>query len=101
MHDKHNDHDDDPPHIHETHPAIVKRLKRAAGHLSKIISMIESHRSCLELAQQLHAVENAIANAKKTLIHDHIDHCLDESVRAKGHEAREAMDEFKEITKYL
>ena len=33
-----------------------------------------------ELAQQLHAVESAIANAKRELIHDHIEHCLGEDV---------------------
>ena len=87
--------------VHQTHPAIIKRLKRAAGHLSSIITMLETERSCLELAQQLHAVESAIANAKKTLIHDHIDHCLDESVRSDGAASRKSLEEFKEITKYL
>lgn len=88
-------------HLHEAHPAIVKRLKRATGHLNTIITMIESHRPCLELAQQLYAVENAIANAKRTLIHDHIDHCLDASVAENQAESRSALKEFKEITKYL
>jgi hypothetical protein NreA len=88
-------------HLHETHPAIVKRLKRANGHLNKIISMIEGRRPCLELAQQLFAVENAIANAKRTLIHDHIDHCLDASVSEDHAGSTEAIKEFKEITKYL
>ena len=41
-----------------------------------MIAMIESARPCLEIAQQLQAVESAIRAAKKTLIHDHIDHCL-------------------------
>jgi DNA-binding FrmR family transcriptional regulator len=34
--------------------------------------MIEEGRPCLELAQQLQAIENAIDNAKKALIHDHV-----------------------------
>ena len=96
-------HDQDRSHhhpLHESHPDIVKRLKRAAGHLQTIISMIEEHRGCLELAQQLHAVEKAICNAKKTLIHDHIDHCLDESI-GEGHSNSKSLEEFKEITKYL
>ena len=88
-------------HVHETHPEIVKRLKRATGHLQTVISMIESHRPCLELAQQLHAVEKAIANAKKTLIHDHIDHCLDETVHGEKPGLDDSLDEFKQIAKYL
>ncbi len=100
-HDHDDGHDHDHPHLHKTHPAVVKRLKRVVGHLNTVISMIEARRPCVELAQQLHAVESAVASAKKTLIHDHIDHCLDESVHLKGRAAHEAIDEFKEITKYL
>ncbi len=48
--------------------------------MRSIIAMIESARPCLEIAQQLQAVESAIRAAKKTLIHDHIDHCLDQAV---------------------
>jgi DNA-binding FrmR family transcriptional regulator len=55
----------------------------------------------LDLAQQLHAVEKAIANAKKTLIHDHIDHCLEQSVSGSDKDARVSIREFKEISKYL
>ena len=88
-------------HIHETHPEVIKRLKRAAGHLNQIITMVETQRSCLELAQQLHAVEHAIANAKTALIHDHIDHSLEESLGPVPATSRKSLQEFKEITKYL
>jgi uncharacterized protein len=84
---------------HASHPAIVKRLKRAEGHLRAIIGMIEDGRRCLDLAQQLHAVESAVSNAKHELIHDHIEHCLDAPGSAlKG---RAALNELKAITKYL
>lgn len=89
------------PRIHESHPEIVKRLKRAEGHLRNIVEMMESNRSCLDVAQQLHAVERAVHAAKKALVHDHIDHCLERSVTAAGPGASMALHEFKEITKYL
>ncbi len=88
-------------HRHETHPEIVKRLKRAEGHLKSIIAMIEDGRPCLDLAQQLHAIENAIANAKRELIHDHVDHCLDAAVMSNGKPAKAALAEFKTLSKYL
>ena len=88
-------------HLHETHPDIVKRLKRAAGHLESVIEMIEAERPCLDIAQQLQAVESAIAKAKHTLIHDHLDHCLDNAGGAAPREQRALVDEFKQITKYL
>lgn len=85
--------------VHETHPQILKRLKRAEGQVRSIAAMIESGRPCLEIAQQLQAVESAIRAAKKTLIHDHIDHCLDEA--ADGRAARASIEEFKTVAKYL
>jgi hypothetical protein NreA len=88
-------------HQHQTHPDVIKRLKRAAGHLAGVIEMIEAGRPCLDLAQQLQAVESAIANAKRTLIHDHLDHCLETMVGAVARDQRAPIDEFKQITKYL
>jgi DNA-binding FrmR family transcriptional regulator len=89
------------PHRHATHPDIVKRLKRADGHLRGIIEMIDGGRSCLDIAQQLHAVEKAVAQAKKTLIQDHLDNCLEEAMGPLPRERRRPIEEFKEITKYL
>ena len=86
---------------HETHLEIVKRLKRAEGHLRSIIDMIGAGRSCLDIAQQLHAVEKAVGQAKKTLIQDHLDHCLEGVVGPLARDQRRSIDEFKEITKYL
>lgn len=84
---------------HASHPAIVKRLKRAEGHLRSTIEMFAQGRSCLELAQQLHAVESAVAKAKHEMIHDHIEHCLDEPEGSLSGAA--ALKELKAITKYL
>ncbi|MBL8398624.1 MAG: metal-sensing transcriptional repressor [Candidatus Accumulibacter sp.] len=86
---------------HASHPEIIKRLKRAEGHLRGIVTMLEDGRGCLEIAQQLQAVEKAIANAKKTLVHEHIDQCLDQAVRDAAQRPEETIREFKELTKYL
>lgn len=88
-------------HLHRTHPETIKRLKRAEGHLRSVIDMIAAGRPCLDLAQQLHAVEKAIGQAKKTLIQDHLDHCLDDVVESLPLKRRRTLDEFKQIAKYL
>ena len=88
------------PRLHTSHPAIVKRLKRAAGHLSTVIGMIEAGRPCVDLAQQLHAVEAAVGAAKKALIHDHIEHCL-EAPEDGGQDSKATLEELKTLTKYL
>jgi len=88
-------------HIHPGHPAVIKRLKRAAGHLQNVVGMLEAERECLDVVQQLHAVERAIAAAKKALIHEHLDHCLDHAVDHSTPNVRTALAEFRDITKYL
>ncbi len=86
---------------HQTHPAIIKRLKRAEGHLRSIVVMMEEGRPCTDLAQQLHAVEKAVGSAKRELIHDHVDHCLADGVSGDAKAARAALAEFKALSKYL
>ena len=84
--------------MHKTHPLIIPRLKRAEGHLRSVIAMIEQGKPCLHLAQQLHAVEAAVAKAKKELIHDHIEHCLEDG---QGLDVKVALGELKQLAKYL
>ena len=85
---------------HDSHPDVIKRLKRANGHLASVIKMIEEGRPCVELAQQLFAVESAITNAKRELIQDHIEHCLGEDIH-EGHDANTTLSEFKILARYL
>ena len=84
--------------LHTSHPTIIARLKRASGHLTSVISMLEAQRPCIDIAQQLQAVEAAITKAKRELINDHIQHCLE-----PGHaqEATTALDELRQIAKFL
>ena len=86
---------------HTTHPDIIKRLKRAVGHLESVIAMLEQGRGCLDIAQQMQAVESAVGNAKKSLVHDHIDHCLENAVREGGQSPAATIREFKAIARYL
>ncbi len=82
---------------HASHPDIIKRLKRAHGHLASILTMFEDGRPCVDLAQQLQAVESAITKAKRELIHDHIEHCLDHDKA----DQKQSLRELKQLAKYL
>ena len=63
--------------------------------------MIESERTCMDIAQQLHAVEKAVGAAKKLIIYDHLDHCLEGIVGSGPVDMHVSLAEFKDITKYL
>ena len=63
--------------------------------------MLVEGRTCLDVAQQLQAVENAIHQAKKILIQDHLDHCLEDLLGSVDKDQQNSIKEFKEITRYL
>jgi DNA-binding FrmR family transcriptional regulator len=85
---------------HASHVEVGNRLKRNLGHLRKVIEMLEDGRPCAELAQQLHAVERAITAAKRTLIQDHIDHCLSARPDTEDDHLKRVED-LRNITRYL
>ena len=63
--------------------------------------MFEAGRPCVDLAQQIYAVENALNNAKRKLIQDHIEHCLGDGMREGEVGPDVALGEFKALAKYL
>jgi len=76
-------------------------MRRATGHLQTIAGMIESGRDCADVAQQLHAVIRALEAAKSALIHDHIEHCLEDAIGPVSREQRVTIEDFKKISRYL
>jgi len=87
--------------IHGSHPEIINRLKRASGHLNKVIGMIEAGKPCPEVAQQLHAVVKALESAKGTYVQDHIEHCIDDRLGAERADVKVLLRELKDVSKYL
>lgn len=75
---------------------IIKRLRRAEGHLRAINAMFTAQRSTLDIARQLSAVEAAITQAKELLIHDRVQHCIDQRDTTGG-----ALRELTQLTKFL
>lgn len=80
---------------------LINRLKRASGHLAKILKMVEENRDGLETAQQLQAVVSALDKAKAVLVQDHIEHHLEDIVGPLSREAREKLGRLSELAKYL
>jgi len=86
---------------HASHPEIVRRLKQAHGQIAAILKMFDEGRSCLELAQQIQAVESVVHSAKRSLIQDHMEHCLGDAAARDELSAKEALREFKTLSNYL
>lgn len=84
---------------HQTHPAVLKRLARAIGHLQAISRMIEEHKTCPEVLQQMSAVLASIESARKVFLEDHIRGCIVEAVRKR--KVDEALEELQRVLSFL
>ena len=72
---------DNHAHIHENQKAVVNRLARAIGHLSKVKRMVEEGEDCVDVLVQLAAVRSAIDNTGKVILNDHLRHCMVDAVQ--------------------
>ena len=85
-------------HTHANTRAVVNRLARAIGHLSKVKRMVEDDCDCSEVLIQLAAVRAAIDNAGKEILQEHIAHCIVDAVEEGDDDAIfdlcEAIDKF-------
>jgi uncharacterized protein len=86
---------------HTNSPELLKRLRRAEGHLSSVVHMVVKGRDGLAVAQQMQAVIKALEKTKQMLILDHIDHHLGEVTGPLPPEVQRKIAEFRDITKYL
>lgn len=67
------------PHPHAEHQqtdAVVRRIKRAEGHLAAVRRMVEEGRDCPEILIQLSAVRAALDATAKLVLADHVESCL-------------------------
>ena len=71
---------------HEHTRAVLNRLSRATGHLNAIKKMVEEGRDCSEILIQIAAVRSEITNTGKTILKDHLDHCVIKAVRENDEE---------------
>jgi DNA-binding FrmR family transcriptional regulator len=55
---------------------VLKRLRRAQGQLSGVISMIETGRDCKEVVTQLAAVSRALDRAGFKIVATGMRHCI-------------------------
>lgn len=55
---------------------VLLRLKTAKGQIDGVIKMIEEERYCIDVANQLLAVQSLVKNANQEVLSDHLQHCV-------------------------
>lgn len=78
--------------------AMINRLSRSIGHLEQVKKMIENGKDCSEVLIQLAAVRGEINNTGKTILKEHLNHCIihaiEEGDTKRIEELQKAIDSF-------
>lgn len=64
--------------------AVILRMKRAHGHLAKVIQMLEEGSECEDVLTQLAAVNKALSRSGYAIVATGLQRCLTEGDGADG-----------------
>jgi DNA-binding FrmR family transcriptional regulator len=73
--------------------AVTKRLRRIEGQVRGLQRMIDEDKYCIDVLDQVAAVNKALRAVAVELLGDHLSHCVSDAVRSGGTEAEEKVAE--------
>jgi DNA-binding FrmR family transcriptional regulator len=79
-----------------TKKAVSQRLASAAGHIKGIQRMVQEDSYCINVIQQIHAVQAALSKVSTMMLDNHLHTCVTTAVQGKDPEERERV--LQEIT---
>ncbi len=79
---------------------VAKRLARIAGHAASLKRFWDEDRECVEMLTQISAVRAALDQVGKTILEQHVDHCLSDAL-AHGEADHAARDLKKAVDRLL
>lgn len=79
-------------------PDIVRRLRSVEGHVRGILRMTEEDAYCIDVLQQIRAVQAALDKTAHLILADHLDHCVVSAVQGDdAGERRRVLDEILDV----
>ncbi|HEV2125919.1 MAG TPA: metal-sensing transcriptional repressor [Chloroflexota bacterium] len=87
---------------HRQTDAVIRRLKRAEGHLAAVRRMVEEGRDCPDVLLQIAAVRAALDSTARVVLADHLESCLHDATHngdandasATWNDLRRALESF-------
>ncbi|GAE31973.1 metal-sensitive transcriptional regulator [Halalkalibacter hemicellulosilyticus] len=76
---------------------LLNRLKRVEGQVRGIHNMVENDRYCVDILNQIAAVQSAMNKVSLALMEDHTHHCVANAI--KNNKGEEAIDELMTVMK--
>ena len=82
----------------ELQAKALARLKRIEGQVRGIHKMVEDGRYCADILEQISSVQEALVGVSKTLMKNHLRHCVTSAVKSGDHDRSDRMyDEIVDI----
>jgi DNA-binding FrmR family transcriptional regulator len=75
----------------EVKHSINTRLRRVEGQVRGLQKMIDEERYCADVLMQLSSVQEALRGVGRSLLHNHLKHCVTEAIRSRDPEQADAM----------
>lgn len=80
------------------HDDALSRLNNIEGHIRGIQRMIENDKYCIDVIQQVHAVQAALNKVSTIILDGHLNSCLISAIRGEDPEDRErVLQEISDI----
>ena len=79
-----------------TKTAVTRRLASAAGHLKGVERMVDEDAYCIDVIQQLHAVQAALNKISTMVLDSHLNSCVITAIQGEDPGERERV--LKEVT---
>lgn len=77
---------------------VLNRLKSIAGHVNGITRMIEEDQYCIDVINQISAVQAALNKISLMVLDDHMHHCVTAAIRSDDPDHREqVLDEIRDV----
>ena len=80
----------------KTEKTLKRRIASATGHLKGIERMIDEQAYCIDIIQQIQAVQAALNKINTLLLDNHLKTCVTEAIRGDDPQEREQM--LKEVS---
>lgn len=78
--------------------AIERRLRSVEGHVRGIIRMSEEDAYCIDVLQQIRAVQAALDKTAHLILEDHLNHCVVSAVQGDDPgERKRVLDEILDV----
>jgi DNA-binding FrmR family transcriptional regulator len=79
----------------EVKRALTLRLAKAIGHLVAVQRMVDEEKYCMDVLNQLKAVQSALDRTAQVMLKQHLDTCVVEAVKAN--DSARVMDELWQL----